>query len=185
MLHSLNLDCASTTLSTSTLALYLSLNSVVTVSNIPRPISKNKEKTATHHLRSRPPNTRTLFRPRSERESKGWGFGENRVFKWEFDVFRFLFSKKLEKIGVFSKKFLVLIAHLVRIVSLPIYCVLSPPIMAGKPSSPPINRWNCCVFIVFALSGIYWTCLAFFQFGWENDFRFVWLPLCYRVLTCE
>ena len=33
-----------------------------------KPISKNKEKTTTHHLRSQPPNTCTLFRPRLERE---------------------------------------------------------------------------------------------------------------------
>ena len=50
--------------------------------------------------------------------------------------------------------------------------VLSPPITADKPSSPPINRSNCGAFIVFASLGIYWMCLAFFQFGWENDFRF-------------
>ena len=38
-----------------------------------RHISKNKEKTAAHHLRSRPPNTSTLFRPRSERlRVGGW-----------------------------------------------------------------------------------------------------------------
>ena len=33
-----------------------------------RPINKNKEKTAAHHQRSQSPNTRTLFRPISERE---------------------------------------------------------------------------------------------------------------------
>ena len=78
---------------------------------------------------------------------------------------------------MFSKKFVVLIAQLVWSVPLPIYRVLSPPIIADKPSSPPINRSNCCAFIVFALLSIYWMCLAFFQFGWENYFRFVRLPL--------
>ena len=33
-----------------------------------RPISKNKEKMAAHHLKSRPPNTCTLFRPKSKRD---------------------------------------------------------------------------------------------------------------------
>ena len=74
-LHSLNPDYASTTLSTSTLALCLSLNPVDTVSHLPNSDGLPKTKKKWRHLRSWPPNTRTLFDPDQthQRESKGWG----------------------------------------------------------------------------------------------------------------
>ena len=53
--------------------------------------------TTAHHLRSRPPNTCTFFRPRSKRERKGWGLERIEWLSENLMSFVSCFQKSLRK----------------------------------------------------------------------------------------